>query len=102
MLLVLGTLLAGCAPTVQAYNPYVDSDLNCEELAFEISRTTSLKAEAESNKGLSAQNVAWAFLFWPGIFANEASNSDAIRVADERLHYLYRYYDEKNCTTVIR
>lgn len=94
-------VLAACAPTVQSYDPFNDSRLTCDELAVEISKTRSLKAEAESNKGLSGQNVAWALFFWPAIFANEANNSDAIRAADERLHYLYGYYREKDCNTYL-
>lgn len=92
--------LAACAPAVQKYDPFVDSNLSCDELSLEISKTRSLRAEAESNKGLSGQNVAWAIFFWPAIFANEANNSDAIRAADERLHYLYGYYREKQCTNL--
>jgi len=91
--------LGACAPAVQSYDPFVDSQLTCDELAAEISKTRSLKAEAEANKGLSGQNIAWALLFWPAIFANESNNSEAIRVADERLHYLYGYYREKDCDT---
>lgn len=94
-------ILAACAPSVQSYDPFVDSQLTCDELALEITKTRNLKAEAESNKGLSGQNVAWALFFWPAIFANEANNSDAIRAADERLHYLYGYYREKNCDTYL-
>lgn len=99
LVLALGALLVSCAPTVKSYDPFVDSQLTCDELSYEITRTRSLKAEAESNKGLSGQNVAWALLFWPGIFANEINNSDAIRVADERLHHLYGYHQEKGCQT---
>jgi len=90
-----------CAPAVQSYDPFVDSELSCDELAVEITKTRSLKAEAQSNKGLSGQNVAWAIFFWPAIFANESNNSEAIRAADERLVHLYRYYDEKECTTPV-
>lgn len=97
----IALILAACAPSVQSYDPFVDSQLTCEELALEISKTRNLKAEAESNKGLSGQNVAWAIFFWPAIFANEASNSDAIRAADERLHYLYGYYRERDCDTYL-
>lgn len=96
----LALVIAACAPAVQKYDPFVDSNLNCDELSLEISKTRSLRAEAESNKGLSGQNVAWALFFWPAIFANEANNSDAIRAADERLYYLYGYYREKQCTNL--
>ncbi|MFA5567173.1 MAG: hypothetical protein WC972_00865 [Trueperaceae bacterium] len=92
-------LIGACAPAVQSSDPFIDSRLSCDELAVEITKTRSAKAEAESNKGMSGQNVAWFLFFWPGIFANEVNNSDAIRVADERLTHLYRYYEEKNCNT---
>jgi len=100
LVVAVSLLVSACAPTVQSYDPFIDSRLNCDELAMEIRRTRDLRAEAESNKGLSGQNVAWALLFWPGIFANEASNNDAIRVADERLRYLNHYYNERECTTL--
>ena len=96
-----GVAVVACAPAVKSYDPFVDSQLSCDELATEITKTRSLKAEAESNKGLSGQNVAWANFFWPAIFANEASNADAIRAADERLHHLYTYYREKDCDTYL-
>lgn len=90
-------LMGACAPSVQAYDPRVDSNLTCEELEYEIARTQTLKQEAQSNRGMSGQNVAWALLFWPGIFVNESANADAIRAADDRLFHLYRYYDANNC-----
>lgn len=94
-------VLTACAPAVQGYDPFVDSQLTCDELALEITKTRSLKEEAQSNKGMSGQNVAWALLFWPAIFANESNNSDAIRAADERLFYLYGYYEDQGCTTPV-
>jgi hypothetical protein len=96
---VVAVVLASCAPSVQSYDPFIDSQLSCDELAIEITKTRSLKAEAQANKGLSGQNVAWALVFWPAIFANEANNSEAIRAADERLFHLYRYYEAKECST---
>ena len=90
-------LMGACAPAVQAYDPRVDSNLTCEELEYEISRTQTLKQEAQSNRGMSGQNVAWALFFWPGIFVNESANADAIRAADDRLFHLYRFYDANNC-----
>lgn len=95
--IALGVLFTSCAPAVQPYDPFVDSQLTCSELTFEITRTKELREEAQSNKGISAQNVAWAIFFWPGIFANEVSNAEAIRAADDRLRHLHRYYEEKNC-----
>lgn len=99
-LALLTLALASCAPRVDGYDPFVDEGLSCSELAFEIERTQDLREEAQSNKGVSGQNVAWALLFWPGIFANEVSNNDAIDAADDRLRNLYRIYEEKTCTTL--
>lgn len=93
-------LLGACAPSVQRADPFLDSRLNCEELAEEITKTRELRDEAQSNKGMSGQNIGWALLFWPAIFANEASNKDAIEVAEERLRYLYAYYEDRECTTL--
>jgi hypothetical protein len=99
--IIISMGLSACAPKVQSYDPFMDRDLNCDQLALEISKTRSLKAEAQSNKGMSGQNIAWALVFWPAIFANESNNSDAIRIADERLFHLYGYYDAKQCTTPV-
>lgn len=92
--------LAACAPTIQASDPFLDSRLDCQQLAIEITRTRELRAEAQSNTGMSGQNVAWALVFWPAIFANESSNADAIRAADDRLRYLYVYYEDRECNTL--
>lgn len=89
-------LLAACAPAVTGYDPLIDRDLECDELAFEISKTRTIEAEAQANRGVSGQNVAWAIFFWPGIIANEMNNGDVMRIADERLFHLYGLYDEKS------
>lgn len=97
MLASLAVLVASCAP---AYNPSaakLDADLSCAEIRTEIARAQSARNEAQSNKGLSGQNVAWFIFFWPGIIGNEVNNSQVIQKADERIATLNNIYAAKKC-----
>ena len=95
--LALFATLAACAPSVQGYDPQLDARLSCSEIEYELQKTRSARSEAQDNRGVSGQNVAWALFFWPGIIGNEISNADAIQAADDRIFYLSNLYDEKNC-----
>lgn len=97
VLALAGTLLlAACAPS---FTPSAkpDADLSCTEIRAELSRAQQARRDAQSNKGVSAQNVAWFLIFWPGIAANEITNSDVIRRADERIATLNQVYARKGC-----
>lgn len=94
---VVGVLIfSSCAP---AYNPTTANDdlLTCDEIRAEIARAETARNEAMGNKGLSGQNIGWALLFIPGIFINEASNSQVIAKADERISSLKIRFRQKSC-----
>lgn len=90
--------LASCAPR---YNPNAqkpDSELSCVEIKDEIARAQNARNEAGKNRGLSGQNVAWAIFFLPGILANEYTNDQVQKAADERVAKLNQVYTAKGCT----
>jgi hypothetical protein len=95
---VVALTLASCAPK---YNPNAqkpDSDLSCTEIKAEITRAQSARDEAGKNRGLSGQNVAWAIFFLPGVVANEYTNDQVQKAADERTATLNKAYAAKSCT----
>ncbi|OLV17299.1 hypothetical protein [Deinococcus marmoris] len=94
---VAALALSSCAPR---YNPNAqkpDVDLSCSEVRSEITRAESARAEATSNRGLSTQNVAWAIFFIPGVVANEYTNDQVQKAADERIGKLNQLYAVKRC-----
>lgn len=95
---VAALALSSCAPR---YNPNAqkpDVDLSCTEVRSEINRAESARAEATSNRGLSGQNVAWAIFFLPGVVANEYTNDQVQKAADDRISKLNQLYAVKRCT----
>jgi hypothetical protein len=96
LVLASALLLSACAPS---FTPSAkpDADLSCAEIRGELNRAQQARRDAQSNKGVSAQNVAWFLIFWPGIAANEITNSDVIRRADERIATLNQVYARKGC-----
>ncbi|EYB68100.1 hypothetical protein DEIPH_ctg027orf0036 [Deinococcus phoenicis] len=101
LLLLTGTValsLASCAPR---YNPNAqkpDSELSCLEIKDEIARAQKAREEAGKNRGLSGQNIAWAIFFIPGVLANEYTNDQVQKAADERTAKLNQVYAAKGCT----
>ncbi|GAA5533607.1 hypothetical protein [Deinococcus aluminii] len=90
--------LASCAPR---YNPNAqkpDSELSCVEIKDEIARAQRAREEAGKNRGLSGQNIAWAIFFIPGVLANEYTNDQVQKAADERTAKLNQLYAAKGCT----
>lgn len=90
-------LLASCAPSYSPYSVKPDADLSCSDIRSEIARARSASDEASKNRGLSAQNVAWAVFFLPGVVANEYTNDQVQRKAAERISTLNRLYTAKRC-----
>ena len=90
-------LLASCAPRYTAYSPKPDAELSCADIRSEITRAQSASNEASGNRGLSAQNVAWAIFFLPGVLANEYTNDQVQKKAAERIATLNRLYTAKGC-----
>ncbi|WP_019584702.1 hypothetical protein [Deinococcus apachensis] len=96
--LTLVAALASCAPRYNPQGAKLDADLTCSEIRSEVARAQSARTEAQKQKGLSGQNVAWALFFLPGIIGNEYNNSQVIKVADERIATLNSLYTRKGCT----
>ncbi len=99
MLSAVAVALAACAPRYTPSASKPDAELSCGEIRGEIARAQEARAQAQSNKGVSAQNVAWALLFWPGIVGNELSNSQVIQAADQRIAQMNQAYTAKRCAT---
>ena len=94
---VSALLLAACAPSYAPYSVKPDADLSCSDIRGELARARSASDEATRNRGLSAQNVAWAVFFLPGVVANEYTNDQVQRKASERIGALNRLYSAKRC-----
>lgn len=97
MFAALSLFLASWAP---AYNPSagkLDADLGCAEIRTAIVRAQSARNEAQGNKGLGGQNVAWFIFIWPGIIGNKVNNAQVIQNADERIATLNNLYAAKKC-----
>lgn len=90
-------LLAACAPRYTPYAVKPDAELSCSDIRVEIVRAQDASAEAGRNRGLSAQNVAWAVFFLPGIIGNEYTNAQVQQKAAERIGTLNRLYTAKKC-----
>ncbi len=71
--------------------------MSCGDISQQLVKSSTIRSEAQGNKGLSAQNVGWALLFWPAIFINESNNSQTIQKIDDRVDTLNRLYTAKNC-----
>jgi PBP1b-binding outer membrane lipoprotein LpoB len=98
MIAAAALFLASCAPKYTATAPKPDADLSCGEITTEITRAKSASDDASKNRGLSAQNVAWAIFFLPGVLANEYTNDQVQQKAAERIATLNNLYTAKKCT----
>ncbi|MDP9766642.1 hypothetical protein [Deinococcus enclensis] len=99
-LLLIGSLtLASCAPKYTAATAKPVSDLSCTEIQDELTKLAAIRADAESKKGVSKENVLWALFFWPGAVVNEMDNRDVIAKVDARTEELVKAQSAKQCTT---
>jgi hypothetical protein len=92
-------VIASCAPSYNPQGTRLDAELSCTEISQQIVKAQSVRTEAQGNKGVSGQNIAWALLFWPAIFLNENNNNQVIQKIDERVDNLNRLYTGKGCAT---
>ncbi len=90
-------MLASCAPSYAPYAVRPGADPPCRDIRPEWTRARSASAEATQNRGLSAQNVAWAVFFLPGIVANEHTTAQVHQKAAERIGALNRLYTARKC-----
>ncbi|MXV19116.1 hypothetical protein [Deinococcus xianganensis] len=99
-LLLLGVAsmtLASCAPKYTSATAKPVSELSCGEIKDEQARLAGIRAEAESKKGVSKENVLWALFFWPGAVVNEMDNRDVIAKVDARDAELTKAFSAKSC-----
>jgi len=91
-------VLSSCAPKYTAATAKPVSDLNCAEIKDEQAKLANIRADAESKKGVSKENVLWALFFWPGAVVNEMDNRDVIAKVDARAAELTKAQSAKGCT----
>lgn len=96
-LTVAALALASCAPKYTQATARPVSDLSCTEIKDEMVKLASIRAEAESKKGVSKENVLFALFFWPGAVVNEVDNRDVISKVDARTSELVRAQSAKGC-----
>ena len=98
VLLAASFTLASCAPKYTNATAKPASSLSCAEIQDELGKLASIRADAESKKGFSKQNVLWAIFFWPGAVVNEMDNRDVLAKVDDRTKELVAAQTGKNCT----
>ncbi|WP_119673210.1 hypothetical protein [Deinococcus sp. RM] len=89
--------LASCAPKYTSATAKPVSELSCGEIKDEQAKLASIRADAESKKGVSKENVLWALFFWPGAVVNEMDNRDVIAKVDARDAELTKASTAKSC-----
>lgn len=95
--LMAALTLASCAPKYTQATARPVSDLSCAEIRDELGKLANIRAEAESKKGVSKENVLFALFFWPGIVVNEVDNRDVIAKVDARTADLVKAQSAKSC-----
>lgn len=96
--LVVGSLtFASCAPKYTNATAKPAATLSCGEIKDELAQLASIRADAESKKGFSKQNVLWAIFFWPGAVVNEMDNRDVLAKVDARTQELVAAQTGKGC-----
>ncbi|KQR26641.1 hypothetical protein ASF71_18310 [Deinococcus sp. Leaf326] len=95
--LIAALSLASCAPKYTQATAKPVTDLSCAEIKDELGKLANIRAEAESKKGVSKENVLFALFFWPGIVVNEVDNRDVITKVDTRTADLVKAQSAKSC-----
>jgi len=71
--------------------------MTCTQLRAEFTRLDTIKADADSDKGVNGANVAAVLLFWPAAAGNYLSARDAENLVNQRRTHLMQYYTAKQC-----
>lgn len=74
-----------------------DQAMTCTQLKAEFAKLDTVKADADSDKGVNGANVAAVLLFWPAAAGNYLNARDAENLVNQRRTYLMTIYNEKNC-----
>lgn len=91
------TAATSCAPKYNASTQKPVASMGCVAIQEEYTQLKAIRTEAEGKSGVSAENVAWALLFWPGALVNEMDNRDVIQKVDARTAELVKAGDAKTC-----
>jgi hypothetical protein len=70
-----------------------DKQLSCEEILFEINDSEFYKKQAQEKKGLGIKSIVMPL----GYIDTYMSADEAIAAANQRIEYLKRIYDIRNC-----
>lgn len=91
-------VLSACTTTekVNVMQPG-DQAMTCTQLRSEFTRLDTIKADADSDKGVNTANVAAVLLFWPAAAGNYLSARDAENLVSQRRTHLMQYYTAKQC-----
>ena len=96
-LLGLTLLVTACAtPTVVQPVKPGDTGLTCSQLHNELADVERFKKEADSEKGVTAGNVA-RLLFWPSIIGTYMNANEAIAAAENRKVHLTNLMLQAKC-----
>ena len=94
----LAVFLSGCAsPEVVQTRQPGDKKLTCDEIADEIFDAEQFERKARGEKGVTGTNAAALIFFWPALLVTYSNAGDAIEAAQNRINYLYRLADKKDC-----
>lgn len=74
-----------------------DQAMTCTQLKAEFAKLDTVKADADSDKGVNGANVAAVLLFWPAAAGNYLNARDAENLVNQRRTYLMTIYNGKNC-----
>lgn len=86
-----------CAPKYTSATAKPIAELSCGEINDELRKLAGVRAEAESKKGVSKENVLFVLFFWPGAVVNEMDNRDVIAKVDARTEELIKAQSAKGC-----
>ncbi len=91
-------MMAACTTTekVNVMQPG-DRAMTCTQMKDEFARLDAIKADASSDKGVNAANVAAVLLFWPAAAGNYLNARDAENLVNQRRTHLMGIYNEKRC-----
>lgn len=92
-------LVLGACTTTEKVNVMQPGDqaMTCTQLRAEFTRLDTIKADADSDKGVNGANVAAVLLFWPAAAGNYLSARDAENLVNQRRTHLMQYYTAKQC-----
>lgn len=89
----------GACTTTEKVNVMQPGDraMTCTQMKDEFARLDTIKADADSDKGVNGANVAAVLFFWPAAAGNYMNARDAENLVNQRRMHLMTIYNEKQC-----